>query len=255
MIRRAALGALLLVAGCVTPKPPQDVRTLQRAEEHFLRGEHGQAVGLYELYLADNPGDPSRAAILAQVGKCRLGEGRGDLAIKSFDLALSAGPAAPLRWEITFRRALALRGMGDNGRALDGFRATASAPAAERGGGIQSDEFNYEFAITLFRIGDWKGGHERLAAVSPRGPFGAQAQARHGLTAFTVQVAAFADAGHARAEELRLKSKLLPCAVRAVSGDRPLHVVSTGAFARYEDAQREADRLRRTGFPAAFVIP
>ena len=53
----------------------------------------------------------------------------------------------------------------------------------------------------------------------------------------------------ARAEAEKIKGT-----VRALPGDKPLFVVTAGSFTRYEDAQREAERLKRQ-YPDAFVIP
>jgi hypothetical protein len=138
---------------------------------------------------------------------------------------------------------------GETSRALDGFRSVATAPATERSSAVTTDEFHYEFALALFRDGDWRGGSGELALVGPRGPFAAKARMRLGLTSFMVQVGAYSDDARARSEADRVKG-----VIRALPGDRPLYLVVWGSFARFEDAQREADRLKRQ-YPDAFVIP
>ncbi len=246
MRRGVFLGALLL-AGCVTAKP--EPPSLRKAEEFFLQGQFSRAAGLYEDLLAAHPDDPRRPEILLRVGKCRLGAGQADLAIRAFDGALAApSPPPPVRGETMFRRAVALRMTGDFRRAVEGFRAAAADPACP----VPADELNYEFATTLFRVGEWKEGQERLAAVSPRGPFGPRARVARGLSAFTVQVGAFEDEERARTLGERLGDLKLAGMVRRVEG---FHIVSAGSFARSEEAQREAERLKAMGFRDAFVVP
>lgn len=246
---RAAAAALL--AGCVSPaaREPVNLHFLREAEKHFLLEEYGRAAGHYEAFLNDNPEHPDRAEIRARAGRCHLGAGRPDLALAAFEKALAENPSGPLRWEILFRRAVAWRLAGDPGRAVESFRAMAAAPAAELGQRVTRDEFHYEYALALFRAGDWRAGHAELARVAPLGPYGERARSRQGLTAFAVQVGAYADEARARAEASKVKGS-----VRPVPGDRPLFVVLTGSFPRYEDAQREADRLRPL-YPDAFVVP
>ncbi len=246
---------VLLLAGCVVP-PSGKTAYLEKAEEQFLLGQYSQAIGHYEMFLSENPGHPDRAKVLVQIGKCHLGAGRPDEAIRSFDRAEALDPPGPIRWEIAFRRGVAFRLRGDAGRAVEAFRAVAAGPPAERGRLVMDDELHYELAMALFRAGDWKAGQAELAAVSPRGPFGARREVRLGLSAFAVQVGAFTEEGHARTQEARLKAFFAGASVRRVGGgERPFYVVSAGPFSRYEDAQREADRLRDKGFSDAFVIP
>lgn len=248
-LARAAAAALL--AGCAAPaaREPANLQFLREAEKHFLLEEYGRAAGYYEAFLNDNPGHPDRAEILTRLGRCHLGAGRPDLALAAFEKALAEKPSGPLRWEIIFRRAVAWRLSGDAARAVEGFRGLASAPAAERGQRLTHDEFHYEYALALFRAGDWRGGQAELARVAPLGPYGERARVRQGLTAFAVQIGAYADEARARAEASKVQGS-----VRSIPGDRPLFVVLTGSFARYEDAQREADRLRPL-YPGAFVVP
>jgi len=255
MRRLASWGVSLLLAGCIVPPEAKNTQVLERADEQFLLEQYGQAVALYEVFLSENPAHPERARILAQVGKCHLGAGRPDQALRTFDQAEALNPQGPVRWEIAFRRGVALRAQGDAARALEAFRAVAAAPPVDRGRAVMDDELHYEMAMTLFRSGDWKAGQAELSAVSARGPFAARRQVRLGLAAWAVQVGAFTDERLARSQESRLKAVFPGGSVRFVAGERPFYVVSAGPFARYEEAQREADRLRVRGFSDAFVIP
>lgn len=228
---------------------------LEEAERAFLREDHAKAAGHYEAFLADNPGDPRRPEVLLRAGVCRLASGRPDEALRSFERALASSPSRPLRWEIRFRQAVAHRVRGDAERALEGFRAVASGSQADRGERILNDELHYEYALALFRAGDWAAGHAQLAAVSGAGPYGRKKKLRSGLGAFAVQVGAFSSEGRARTQAALLKSHTRAAEVRSVPGEAALFVVRAGPFTRYADARREADRLKGLGFPDAFVIP
>jgi tetratricopeptide (TPR) repeat protein len=241
----------LALAGCVVTHVPKNASYLARAEEHYLREEYSRAAGFYELYLSDNPEDPKRPEVLAWLGKCQLGAGRADAALRAFDQALGAKPPVPLRCEVLFRRAIAFRMKGDVPKALEAFREVSRAPAPDRDRALTADELHYEHAIALFRAGDWKAGQGELTAVSEGGAYGAKARTRRGLASFTVQLGAFSDEARARAQGAGLPG----ASVRPVVGDLPLYVVTSGTFARHEEAQREADRLRGQGYPDAFVIP
>jgi hypothetical protein len=250
---RIGLVPLLLAAaaGCVGTGGPVNPRFLEEAEKEFLAGHYSQAAGHYEAYLTDNPNDARRAEIRLMAGKCHLGAGRQDLAIASFDKALSADPTPAVRVEALFRRAVAYRLAGQADAALEGFRAVGSAPAPERDRAIQADEFRYEWAQAFFRAGEWKAGQAQLAAISPNGPYGAKARARLGLNAFTVQVGSYDSETQARLEAGRVPSGT----VRPVQTDVLRHLVTSGSFARYDDAHREAERLKRMGYRDAFVLP
>lgn len=244
---------MIVATGCATAFASRNPQNLIRAKEQYLLKEYSQAALNYEKYLADNPGDPRRAVYLTWLGKCYLGANNPALAIASFDQALVERPDPSLRWEILFRRAVAYRMRGDNSRALEDFRAAAAAPVAERT--VTSDALHYEYAISLFRVGDWKAGQAQLAAVNPRGEYAAKVAPRRLLTAFTVQTGAFSDPAHAEALVAKLKSLGLAGAVQPVPGDKPLYLATVGRFERYEDARREAERLKQLGFSDAFVIP
>jgi tetratricopeptide (TPR) repeat protein len=250
-MKRVIGGALaLLAAGCVTG-PPDGARNrhyLEQADKLFLLEQYSQAAGYYDEFLRDNPDHPERAEVRARAGRAHFGAGRPDLAVAAFDKALGESAAPPLRWEIQFRRAVALRAQGDFAKALEGFRAVVSAPPAERGQRVQNDELHYEYAIALCRSGDWKAGQAELAKVSPTGPKGREAQKRLGLAGFTVQVASFEDESRARAEAAKVKGL-----VRPIPNEK-LFIVTAGTFPLYEEAAREAERLRRT-YPEAFVLP
>jgi tetratricopeptide (TPR) repeat protein len=249
---RSSAFACLLLAGCVpvstaTPSNPQ---ALQDADRLFLQGDYARAAALYEQVAAENPGDPERASIHLRAGRCHLGAGRPDMALGLFDQAQAAGPDAALRWEILFRRGIAHRMRGDAPRAVECHRQVLAAPPVERGRSVIADELHYELALALFRAGDWKAGQAQLAVVGANGPFSLAAEVRKGLSAWTVQVAAFSDEARARDSAGRINATVRPIAV-----DKPHYVVTTGTFARYDDAVREAERLRKLGHADALVLP
>ncbi len=254
-MRRLAILGLILPAACVVPAETRNVRHLEQGDEEFLLERYAQAIAYYELFLSENPQHPDRAKILTRIGKCHLGAGDLEAALRSFDHARASNPDGPTRCEIAFRRGVAYRTMGDTARALEALREAAGAPEADRGRALMDDEFHYEYAMALMRAGDWAAGQAELAAVSPGGPFGAKRQVRLGLTSFAVQVGVFTDEMRARTQEARLKAVHPGGSVRLAPGERSLYVVSAGPFARWEDAQREAERLRTRGFPDAFVVP
>lgn len=246
----------LALSACIPPTA--EVRNPQlraKGDEAFLLEDYDRAIGYYETFLSENPAHPERVRLLMQVGKCHLGAGRPEPALRVFQEALALNPPGPLRWEIVFRSGVAFRLQGDSSRALEAFRAVAAAPPHERGQAVLEDELRYELAMALFRAGDWKAGQETLATVSSSGPYGARRLARLGLTAFTVQVGSFTEERLARSQEQRLRAVSPGGWIRRVEGERPLYVVCTRFFSDYEEAQREANRLREAGFPDAFVIP
>ena len=250
MSRLAAPLVFLLAAACATTPPePSNLHILQDADREFVLEQYLQAAGHYEAFLGYNSESPLKAQIRVMAGRAYLGAGRADQAIMAFDRAISEAPAPAVRWDAVFHRAVAYRLKGEISRAVDAFRSVATAPAGERGGSVTHDELHYEFAMALFRVGDWRGGQGELALVGPRGPFASKARVRLGLNSFAVQIGAFADEARARLEAERSKG-----IVRVLPGEKALFVVAYGSFARYEDAQREADRLKRQ-FPDAFVIP
>jgi tetratricopeptide (TPR) repeat protein len=241
--------ALLLSCSTAPSDSAANLYLLQDAEREYILEQYLQAATHYESFLGLNPDYPSRAQIRLMAGRAYLGAGRIEQAISTFDRALGDAPPPVVRWDLIFHRAVGYRMRGETSRALDGFRSVATAPATERSSAVTNDEFHYEFALALFRDGDWRGGSGELALVGPRGPFAAKARMRLGLTSFMVQVGAYSDDARARSEADRVKG-----VIRALPGDRPLYLVVWGSFARFEDAQREADRLKRQ-YPDAFVIP
>lgn len=251
MMRRAAPAVFLLAAACVSPAEPMrsNLHLLHDAEREFILEQYLQSAGHFEAFLAYNPDDPQKAHVRLMAGRAYLGAGRLEQAVTAFSQALAESPEPADRWDAVFRRAIAWRLKGEASRAADAFRTVATAPAGERGSAVTADELHYEFALALFRAADWRGGHGELALVGPRGPFAARARMRLGLTSFTVQVGAYADDARARTEAEKVRG-----IVRGVPGDKPLFQVTTGSFARFEDAQREADRLKRQ-YPDAFVLP
>jgi tetratricopeptide (TPR) repeat protein len=244
------LGSAAFLSCSQTPPVRTNAHLLQDAERAMLQGNWERAAAQYEQFLAENPGDAQRAEIRMQAGKARLGGGNVESAIRSFDQALLDQPPGHIRWEILFRRAVAYRVLGDATRAVDGFRTVSMAPSGERGRTVTNDELHYEYAIALFRAGDFKSGQAELKLVGPSGPFGRLAAPRLGLTGYSVQVGAFGREDDARSEASRLKAS-----VRAVPGPPTLFLVLVGSFTRYDDAQRELVRLQRQGYTDAFVLP
>jgi tetratricopeptide (TPR) repeat protein len=241
----------LLWAGCQAGAMGRvNPQVLAKADEAFLREQYSQAAGLYEAFLQDNPNDPARAELRLQAGKARAGAGQPDAALQQFDLALGAQPESSLKWELQFRKAVVLRLMGDPARAVSLFRLVAQAPASERGRAVSSDELHWEYAAALFRAGDFKGGQAELGKVGPKGPYERKLLPRLGLTGFTVQVGAFSDRAAAEVEAAKVKGALKP-----VVFDKVLYIVTSGLFARYDEALLEADRLRRLGYREVLVLP
>lgn len=248
-LRGAAL--LLLLAGCETVANRRvNPHLIQQAEEAFLREQYAQAAGLYEAYLSDNPSDTQRSELRLMAGKARAGAGQPDAALKQFDLALSFLPEAVLRWEIQFRRGVTFRLMGDPVQAVNLFRLVSQAPAQERSRAVSSDELHWEYAAALFRAGDFKGGQSELGKVNPKGPYEKKLAPRLGLSGFTVQVGAYAERAAAEAEALKVKGTVKPVAL-----DKVIYVVTSGLFARFDEALLEADRLKRLGYRETFVLP
>jgi cell division septation protein DedD len=64
-------------------------------------------------------------------------------------------------------------------------------------------------------------------------------------------VASFESEPAARTEAARVPSG----AVRPVQTDALRYAVTSGSFARFEDAQREVERLRLRGYRDAFILP
>lgn len=251
MRRLPILGLLVLCLSCAeTPPARSNTHLLQEAERAMLQAQWDRAAMQYEQFLVENPVDPQRAEIRTQVGKCRLGAGKPEPAVRAFDQALNDSPPPALKWEILFRRAVAQRMLGDFAKAAEGFRAVAAAPASERGRSVTNDELHYEYAGALFRTGNFTGGQAELKLVSPTGPYERELNVRLGLTAYSVQVGAFGNEDLARAEAGKLNAQ-----VRPVPGSPPRFLILVGRFSKYDEAQRELARLQRQGYTDAFILP
>ena len=252
MRRMAWAVTLLLAASCETVSAPRNEPMLAKAEDLYLREQYSQAAGHYEMFLSSNPDYARRAEIWARAGKCYLGAGSADRALAALDRALEASPPPYVKADAMFRKGIAHRLLGDVPKALEAFRTTAAASISDRdAAGITTDELAYETAQAHFRAGDWNAGQAELAKVSANGPFGAKARTRLGLKGFVVQIGAYADEGQARSAA----GKVAEASVRMAPGNPPLHVVSVGPYARYENALTEAERLKASGFRDAFVLP
>jgi tetratricopeptide (TPR) repeat protein len=251
-MKRARSVVILFVAGCVsTTSGPRGSGLLPKADELFLAEQYGQAAGHYEAYLSENPGEPRRDEILLRLAKCRLGAGRPAEAVRDLDRAMPGLAPAP-KLEALFRRGVARRQLGEARRALEDFAAVDGAdPQLLDGAGLTVDEVHYERALARFRAGDWGQGQADLARVSPRGPFGSKARTRLGLSAYAVQVGAYEAEAQARSLAFRTPGS----AVRSAPGEPPLHLVTVGRFPRFEEAQKELDRIKASGHPEAFVVP
>lgn len=254
MARKSVVyGLLLLVlAGCSQPPPAarSNPRPLNDADQEMLQGQWDRAASQYEAFLAENPGDAQRAEIRLQLGKCRLAAGKPELAIRSFDQALGEQPSASVRWEIQFRRAIAVLLQGDAARAVEGFRTVAQAPLSERGRSVTNDELHYEYATALFRAGSFGGGQAELKLCDPTGPYERELALRLGMTGYAVQIGAFGTEDRARAEAGKLGAS-----IRQLSGTPVLFLVLVGSFSHYDDAQKELAKLQRQGYTEAFIVP
>lgn len=243
-----AAAALL---SCSQPPPQTPTRTNSRqladAEQAMLQGQWERAAGLYESFLAENPGDGQRADVRLELGKCRLAAGRPEQAVRAFDQALGEQPPAPVRWEILFRRAVAYRLQGDAPRAVEGFRSVLAAPLSERGRTVTNDELHYEYATALFRTGNFQSGQAELKLCNPAGAYERQLAARLGMTGYSVQIGAYGNEDSARSEAGKLNAS-----VRVVAGS---YLVLVGSFPRYDDAQKELARLQHQGYTEAFILP
>ena len=213
----------------------------------MLQGNWERAAAQYEAFLAENPGDAQRAEIRMQAGKCRLGGGNVESAIRSFDQALLDQPPGHIRWEILFRRAVAYRVLGDAARSVEGFRTVMSAPSSERGRTVTNDELHYEYAIALFRSGDFKSGQAELKLVGASGPYGRLAAPRLGLTGYSVQVGAFASQDNALklADDLNARGY---ARVRVERGDETprLYHVRFGNYPDQARASRAGEEVAAT---------
>jgi len=213
----------------------------------MLQGQWDRAAAQYESFLAENPGDPQRAEVRLQLGKCRLAAGHPEQAIRAFDQALGEQPVAPVRWEVIFRRAVAYRLQGDAPRAVEGFRTVLAAPLPERVRTVTNDELHFEYATALFRTGSFQSGQAELKLCSPTGPYERQLATRLGMSAYSVQVGAYGNEDAARTEAGKLNAS-----VRVVAGS---YLVLVGSFAHVDDAQKELTRLQRQGYTEAFILP
>lgn len=250
-MRRTSWVLVAFLVSCETTNTTLNEPLLAKADDYFLREQYSQAAGHYETYLSDNPSHPKKAELWARTARCYLAAGSAANALDRLDRALGSQPSAPVRVDATFRKGIARRMLGDVPKALEAFRATASASLGDRdAAGITADELAFETALAHFRGGDWSAGQAELSKVSPNGPFAAKARARMGLSGHVVQIGAYADEAQAKSAA----AKVAEASVR-LAGQPPLHVVSVGPFARHEDAQREAERLKASGFRDAFVLP
>lgn len=244
------LVAFATLLSCSQPPPPaprSSPRLLPEAEQAMLQGQWDRAAMQYETFLAENPGDPQRAEVRLQLGKCRLAAGHPEQAIRAFDQALGEQPPAPVRWEVYFRRAVAYRLQGDAARAVEGFRTVLAAPLSERGRTVTNDELHYEYATALFRTGSFQSGQAELKLCSPTGPYERQLATRLGMTGYSVQVGAYGNEDAARSEAGKLNAS-----VRVVAGS---YLVLVGSYPRVDDAQKELTRLQRQGYTEAFILP
>ncbi len=242
---------VVLAAGCVPSRTTKNTRNLEEAERKFMMGEFVRAATLYRLHLEWYPNEPRRAEILVRLGRCEMGAGNPEAALQAFAKAAGSMPDTQVRWEISFRRGIAYRMKGDYGRALTCFDEAEKGPTSLRdGAGVTRDELNYEIAIALFHAGRWEEGQKRLRDVSPRGPYADKVPSRLELDAFTVQVGTFTDEANAKRHAAKFKAT-----VRPLPTDKPMFLVTVGSFRRYEDAKREAERLKRQGCDGAFVLP
>jgi len=243
---------LLALVGCSQPATTtrSNPRMLGDADQAMLQGQWDRAASQYESFLAENPADAQRADIRLQLGKCRLAAGKPEPAIRAFDQALTDQPSAPVRWELLFRRAVALRLQGDASRAVDGFRAVSAAPPGERGRSVTNDELHFEFATALFRTGNFGAGQAELKQVNPTGPYEKLLGARLGMKGYAVQIGAFGTEDVARSEAAKLGAD-----IRQVSGPPVLYLVLVGSYPRYDDAQKELSKLQRQGYTEAFILP
>ena len=161
-------------------------------------------------------------------------------------------PDESLRLRIIFRRAIARRMEGDVRRALEGFRTLEKAPSSIRGASILDDALHYEYALALFRANEWNAAASELAQVTDEGPYGLQKSIRKSMSSFAVQVGVFKN----RSGAVETKLRLSPRDPRAGFRKAGLSfVVTTGGYASFNEAEREARRLKGEGFPDAIVIP
>ena len=246
------LGVLLLGLASCFGAELKNPHVRSRGDELFLMGDFARAAGHYETYLSDNPGDPDRLNILLLAGKCHLGAKHPRKAVEAFDSALASNPGADLRCELNFRRGVANRIRGRAAEAVIDMKRAGSEAVNVRKRIISDDEFHYEYGLALFHNGDWKKGREQMQRVDEDDPYyGTQALSRRDLAGYTVQLGAYSDRARARREAARLNATVRS----ASSGNALLFFVSSGPYAKIEDAREQADHFRTRGCPDAFVLP
>ena len=139
---------------------------------------------------------------------------------------------------------------GNFAEAVTDMRRAASEAVDVRMRVITADEYHYETGLVYFHNGDWSKGREEMRWVGEEGPFGVQALSRRELVGYTVQLGAYRVEERARREAERLNAT-----VRMASGKALLFFVSSGPYARLEDAREQAEHFRLRGCPDAFVLP
>ena len=141
--------------------------------------------------------------------------------------------------------------MKDNfAEALVDMRRAASEAVDVRMRVIEADEYHYETGLVYFHNGDWSKGRAEMKWVGEEGPLGRQALSRRELVGYAVQLGAYRDEARAQREAARLNAT-----VRMAAGKKLLFFVSSGPYARIEDAREQAEHFRLKGCPDAFVLP
>jgi tetratricopeptide (TPR) repeat protein len=251
--RMLCVAALLGCVGCQGTLSPQARQWLQNGYRASAAGEHRTVIESMDAFLADYARSrrADEAYYLRGLAKYHLGDRDGAKA------DLSAALDRTNKREVRGKAALAL---GDLAWDADDMAASAemyrTAVDNMDAGVPPADHAAYRLGCALQRLSRWQEADlqfSRVMELFPGTVLGSRATRRVHGRAWTVQMAAFGDRGHAEELVRGLAEQGVQAAAAAMlEDDRPVFVVQTGRFPTWEQATAALPSLKRVQ-PDAFV--
>lgn len=265
-MKRAAVFLILIPlwisCGSQARDPDSQARTLlNRADEAFLDGDYARAQTLFQQYLHSYPDIPEAARAHQYSGKCNLAMGKVRDGLSDLQRALELTRDDLLKLRIYETLSRGYKQNGEPARAAASLDPILSAPRSLADQVMPRPELMLQLGLLSIRAAEWDRGREVLEMLVREFPSSDEARRAREKMSFTdrrffVQLGAFKDPGHAEEQIKDLNGRGISSHLKeaVLSDGHQVYWVLTGGYGSWDEAAREAERLKQKGIDA-LVVP
>ena len=247
--------AIASVAGCERLPGPA-VKQIRQAHQAYEHRQYAQSERMLGSVIAEHAGKPDVAEAHYVRGLCRLNQDHQQAARSDFEAGLAVADRAELRALLHAQLGNLDYEAGDYAQAAAHYRA-AKDDLPERS---PFDRVLLRYAESLRRQGDFREAKRVWAELLLKFPQGSSARlARRKLADgddhYSIQCGVYSKPAYAQKAAEDLRSKGIPArAWKEQRNGTTRHVVRTGQYRTYAEAQQALQEVRRH-VPDAFIVP